>query len=144
MREKQIMITQAELNELVRKEFEKRRRILFDMGIEGYEPDIVYKEKRFFGSRFIVIDGKNWDKLWKWLTKLSEDLMDAREILEITEPFYKKYHALHKESEADIKQGFPFHSFDEYINMINTEYTSAEFERVREQFEEEYQMDDAR
>lgn len=139
MREKQITITQTELDELVRKEFEKRRRILFDMGIEGYEPEIAYKERRFLGNRFIVIDGKNWDKLWKHFTKVSEDLMDAREILEITEPFYKKYHVLY---EDDGKKEYQFGSFDEYIRMINTEYTSAEFERMREQFEEEYQIDD--
>lgn len=141
MREKQITITQKELDGLVQKEFEKRRRILFDMCVEGYEPDITYKEKKFLGNRFIVINGKNWDKIWKYFTKISEDLMDAREILEITEPFYKRYHDLH---EQDVRQEYPFTSFDEYIKMVDAEYTSEEFERVREEFEEYLTEDEER
>lgn len=138
MREKQITITQAELNELVEKEFQKKRRILFDLCAEGYSLDLDYKEKNIFGKRFIIFDGKSWDRLWKRFTKVSEDLMDAREILEITEPFYKKYHTFH---EQNIKQEYPFASFDEYIKMVDAEYTSEEFERVREEFEE-YLADD--
>ncbi len=67
--------------------------------------------------------------------------MDAREILEITEPFYKKYHTFH---EQDIKQEYPFASFDEYIKMVDAEYTSEEFERVREEFEEYLAEDEER
>lgn len=139
MREKQITITQEELDALVQKEFDKKRRMLFDMGFEGYEPDLHYKVRNFLGKRFITIDGTSWDRLQKRLTKLSDDLIDAREILEITEPFYKRYRVFHEE---DVKRDYPFHSFDEYIRMIEAEYTSDEFERVREQFEKEYQIDD--
>ena len=57
MREKQIRITQTELNELVEKEFQKKRRILFDLCAEGYSLDLDYKEKNIFGKRFIVFDG---------------------------------------------------------------------------------------
>lgn len=141
MREKQITITQQELDKLVQRELEKRRRILFDICFENYGSNLTFVEKKFLWKHFIIIDKKEWERLWKQFSKVSEDLMDAREILEITEPFYKKYHTLH---EPIQKQERPFSSFDEYIQMINTEYTSEEFERAREQFEKEYynQLDD--
>ncbi len=135
MKEKAITITQTELDQIVQKEFQKRRRILFDLCFEEYASNLIFKEKKVLWKTFIIIDKRNWDKLWNTLTKISSDLTDAREILEITEPFYKKYHSYH---EPEPKNEQTFSSFDEYVAMINTEYSSAEFERVREQFEEEY------
>lgn len=135
MKEKQITITQSELDAIVQQELQKKRRILFDLCFENYGTNLVFVEKKFLWKRFIIINKKEWDKLWKQFSKVSEDLMDAREILEITEPFYKKYRACHEQEQRPEQ---PFKSFDEYIDMINTEYTSAEFERVREQFEDEY------
>lgn len=126
-----ITITQKELDEIVFKEIQKKRRILFDLCMEEYSADITYKEKKFLWKKFVVLDKRNWNKLWRQFCRISNDLMDAREILEITEPFYKQYHVYHEQ-----KQENQFSSFDEYMGLITTEYSSAEFEKVRDKFEE--------
>ncbi len=58
MREKQIRITQTELNELVEKEFQKKRRILFDLCAEAIAWILIIRKKTSSGKDSLYLMGK--------------------------------------------------------------------------------------
>ena len=58
------------------------------------------------------------------------DLFEAREIIQTMRPVFDEYVA-----EYEAKHNI---SFDEYMNLAAVSYDADEFERVREQFENEY------
>jgi len=131
-----IILTQKEFEQFVYDEIQKQRHILFDIRLEDYFLLPQITERRCKGGVCVSMSKEDWNKHLERLTTTIDDLMVARETIQIMEPVYKAYH---KQYESE-------HAFDldEHINLVNATYNAEEFERVRDMFEEEFykQFDD--
>lgn len=125
-----ITIEDAELQELVYQKVLAMRRMLFDLCTEDYPymPKAISTRKR--GRKVVLIPEDEWNRYNEDIAVSMGDLMTAREMIKKMEPVYREFH-----EEYERKHQIPF---DEYVQQIIVDYDTAEFEQVRERFEEEY------
>lgn len=130
MKEKQLIVTKSELESIVYEEVQKERHMLFDLCLEDYAllPLHTYGKRR--GKQVVTVPLDGWENLLEQYSQVLGDLMIAREIIKKIKPVYDEYQKTYEK-----EHGFELY---EYIKMVNTLYDSDEFERVRDQFEEEY------
>ena len=112
------------------REVQRMRRILFDLCLEDYirEPEIV--KTKWKGKEVILLSPDEWKTYQTQVSEAVGDLFEAREIIQTMKPVFDEYAA-----EYEAKHNI---SFDEYMNLAAVSYDADEFERVREQFENEY------
>ena len=112
------------------REVQRMRRILFDLCLEDYirEPEIV--KTKWKGKEVILMSLDEWKTYQTQVSEALGDLFEAREIIQTMRPVFDEY-----ASEYEAKHNI---SFDEYMNLAAVSYDADEFERVREQFENEY------
>ena len=112
------------------REVQRMRRILFDLCLEDYirEPEIV--KTKWKGKEVILMSLDEWKTYQTQVSEVLGDLFEAREIIQTMKPVFGEYAA-----EYEAKHNI---SFDDYMNLAAVSYDADEFERVREQFENEY------
>lgn len=130
MKEKQITVTQDELERIVYEEIQKERKILFDLCLEDYFLLPIITEQKRKGKVYIYMSKSAWTDFLEQISKSLGDLEIAREIIGIMEPVYTEYHKTYEENHSL--------NFDDYMRASIAAYDADEFEHVRDMFEEEY------
>lgn len=129
MKEKQITVTQDELEKIVYEELQKERSMFFALCAENYFLLPIVKEKSHKGKYEVITSKEEWGKHLERLAQTFGDLELARETIKIMSPIYQEYREVYEKEHS--------FSFDDYIRIVNTAYDFEEFERVRDRFEEE-------
>ena len=123
-----ITVSHEELEQIVFEEVMKTQHILFDMCLEDYVLLPEIKENKRKGQ--IMISKQEWEKFLERIDMGFNELERARQLIGNMEPVYLKYRDEYARS----------HEFnlDHYAKMVTVDYSAEEFERVRDQFEDEF------
>ena len=122
--------TETQLRRRVKEAIKKEKRVLFDLHLEKFSLLPTRKRVHLWRKGYVIIPEAEWDRFEDEDGQLLGDLETARRIIETEEPVFLEYC-----EEYCKKHAF---SLEQYLNAVIAQYTSEEFERVRERYEEEY------